>query len=110
MAVERPLMKCPHCGKLNWACIEYSATGAFQIQCQTCRSAGPIGDSRDNAMELWNWREPQESPSLETFSEPSAADMANAGARKELEGFSDAFAARDELKRSEAEARAKRQG
>jgi hypothetical protein len=35
--------------------------------------------------------------------------MANAGARKELEGFSDAFKARDELKRSEAEARAKKQ-
>ena len=41
--------------------------------------------------------------------ETSAADMANAGARKELEGFSDAFKARDELKRSEAEARAKKQ-
>lgn len=58
---ERPLMKCLHCGKLNWACVEYSATGAYQIQCQTCRAAGPIGDSRDNAMELWNWRAVTES-------------------------------------------------
>lgn len=78
MAVERPLMKCPHCGKLNWSCIEYSATGAYQIQCQTCRAAGPIGDSRDNAMELWNWREPQESPRMETgTNDPKAGSAAD---------------------------------
>jgi hypothetical protein len=67
MVAERPLMKCPHCGKLNWSCVEYSSTGAHQIQCTTCRAAGPIGDSRDNAMELWNWRALDEArPTLET--------------------------------------------
>ena len=42
--------------------------------------------------------------------ETSAADMANAGARKELEGFSDAFPERDRLKAMEAEAAQRRSG
>ena len=60
MGAERPLMRCPHCGKLNWACIFHRDIGGHQIECQTCKSRGPIGDSRENAMELWNWRAPDE--------------------------------------------------
>lgn len=40
--------------------------------------------------------------------ELSASEMANRGARKELEGYSSAFAVRDELKAQEEEAERRR--
>jgi hypothetical protein len=38
----------------------------------------------------------------------SASEMANSGAKKELEGYSSAFAVRDELKAQEKEAERRR--
>lgn len=57
---DRPMMPCPHCGKTWWREVQNAATAAVSIECAGCLSRGPAGDSRSNAMELWNWRAPQE--------------------------------------------------
>jgi hypothetical protein len=43
------------------------------------------------------------------MNEPTAAEMANLGAEKELEGYAYAFAARDELKAQEEAAQRSRE-
>lgn len=59
---ERPLMPCPHCGKLFWKDVERPDTHAVQIECAGCLARGPAGVDRENAMELWNWRASEERP------------------------------------------------
>lgn len=57
---EAPVFPCPHCGKKWWRVVQHPGTHAFQIECAHCWSRGPGAVDRANAIELWNWRAPEE--------------------------------------------------
>lgn len=59
-AQERPVMPCPHCGKVWWKIVQHPSTHAFQVECAKCFSRGPGAVDREGAIEIWNWRKPEE--------------------------------------------------
>ena len=79
------LLPCPFCGEDEMSLHEYGFSSDdhdFYIQCKTCTTTGPNGDSIESAILQWNIRTKVSKPRMELFKKGGGSHLDVVKSRK----------------------------